>query len=457
MMKKILIVDDEKFIRNGISAIINNNFPDVFQTELAKNGKEALEFMQKTTFDLIITDINMPFMNGIDFIKELRQSKQELTVIVISGYDEFEYARQCMKYGVQNYLLKPINDKELVEVIKENLKNSSSETIETVDDEKKLEYVYIEKAKDYIEKNYYKDINMAVVSNYVSLNYSYFSSIFNKDTGMNFSDYLNFVRIEKAKVLLKNIDYKIHEISEMVGYKNPKHFTKNFKKFTKLTPVEYRISKWGIIMIDFSMESKLYKFSKFIYEIMKINIMIFLLSLTIVGIGSSISSGFYEINQVFRKKADSNFGRFIRNFKVNFKKSLYFSAPIIFILYVFWRHYSFSILSSKIFTYGFLLLTILVISYMFGLLIATGLLDMTLKNTLIYGIMLVTEKVFLIIPVSILLVLFSKFVLLNFPVILIFFNIIIPVVFYYLMYEKIINNKKFLTEEGENLWKNTCH
>lgn len=242
-MKKILIVDDEKFIRNGISAIISNNFPELFQIELAKNGQEALEIMKKIEFDLVITDINMPFINGIDFIKEIRQIFGELNIIVISGYDEFEYARQCMKYGVKNYLLKPINDKELVEIVKETIKSNNEVISEINEDEKKLEYVYIEKAKDYIEKNYYKDINMAVVSNYVSLNYSYFSSIFNRDTGMNFSDYLNFVRVEKAKVLLKNIDYKIHEVSEMVGYKNPKHFTKNFKKFTKLTPVEYRILK----------------------------------------------------------------------------------------------------------------------------------------------------------------------------------------------------------------------
>lgn len=242
-MKKILIVDDEKFIRNGISAIIGNNFPELFQIELAKNGQEALEIMKKIEFDLVITDINMPFMNGIDFIKEIRQILGNLEIIVISGYDEFEYARQCMKYGVKNYLLKPINDKELVEIVKETMTSTDEVISEINEDEKKLEYVYIEKAKDYIEKNYYKDINMAVVSNYVSLNYSYFSSIFNRDTGMNFSDYLNFVRVKKAKVLLKNIDYKIHEVSEMVGYKNPKHFTKNFKKFTKLTPVEYRILK----------------------------------------------------------------------------------------------------------------------------------------------------------------------------------------------------------------------
>lgn len=243
-MKKILIVDDEKFIRIGISAVLTNYFHDKYQIELAKNGKEALELMELIKFDLIITDINMPFINGIDLIKEVRKTDNNIGIIVISGYDEFEYARQCMKYGVKNYLLKPINNEELIEIVKENIVEDEILIINPQEyEEKKLEDIYIEKAKEYIEKNYYRDINMAVVSNYVSLNYSYFSSLFNKLAGMNFSDYLNFVRVEKSKILLKNIEYKIHEISEMVGYKNSKHFTKNFKKFEKITPMEFRVLK----------------------------------------------------------------------------------------------------------------------------------------------------------------------------------------------------------------------
>ena len=242
IMKKILIVDDEKFIRNGISAILSNSFGDTIVVELAKNGKEALEILKKDEFHLVITDINMPFINGIDLIKEFRTFNKRAEIIVISGYDEFEYARQCMKYGVKNYLLKPVNDVELIDLIKENME---IEEINVVEDphQVKLDHIYIEKAKTYIENNYFKDINMAVVSNYVSLNYSYFSSVFNKIVGMNFSDYLNFVRVQKSKILLKNIDYKIHEISDMVGYKNSKHFTKNFKKFEKITPIEFRVKK----------------------------------------------------------------------------------------------------------------------------------------------------------------------------------------------------------------------
>lgn len=244
-MKKIMIVDDEKFIRNGISAILNNNFEQGIEIELAKNGKEALELFSKNSFNLIITDINMPFINGIDFIKEVRKTNLVVNIIVISGYNEFEYARQCMKYSVKDYILKPINESELIELVSEYIKSEKISDVKIEQEDKKMDDVYIEKAKEFIENNYFKDINMAVVSNYVSLNYSYFSSLFNRIIKMNFSDYLNYVRVEKSKMLLKNVDYKIHEVSEMVGYKNSKHFTKNFKKFQKITPLEFKVLKRG--------------------------------------------------------------------------------------------------------------------------------------------------------------------------------------------------------------------
>lgn len=242
-LKKILVVDDEKFIRTGISLILEDTFKEQVEVIQAKNGKEAIEIIESREFDIIISDINMPFINGIDLIKEIRKSNQDVEVIVISGYDVFEYARQCMKYGVKNYLLKPINDEELIDIVSVSI-GKNKDVFEEEDN--KLEDIYIEKAREYIETHYFKDINMAVVSNFVSLNYSYFSSLFNKHMGMNFSDYLNYIRIQKSKVLLKNIDYKIHEISEMVGYKNSKHFTKNFKKFEKRTPMEFRLLKKGI-------------------------------------------------------------------------------------------------------------------------------------------------------------------------------------------------------------------
>lgn len=113
--------------------------------------------------------------------------------------------------------------------------------IDEEDDESK-NYVKIQNAIEYIKNNYSSDLNMAVVSNYVSMNYSLFSYTFKKYTGTNFVNYLKDVRIGEAKKLLQQTDMKIVEISARVGYEHEKHFTRTFKTITGLTPSQYRNS-----------------------------------------------------------------------------------------------------------------------------------------------------------------------------------------------------------------------
>jgi len=98
----------------------------------------------------------------------------------------------------------------------------------------------IDKAIGYVYENYNKDLNMAVVANHVSLNYSYFSFLFREQTGLSFVDFLKKVRIEKSKELLKDPGFKIADVSHMVGYKDVKYFTRNFRELVGISPLEYR-------------------------------------------------------------------------------------------------------------------------------------------------------------------------------------------------------------------------
>lgn len=98
----------------------------------------------------------------------------------------------------------------------------------------------VDAAISYIDENYYKDISMTMVANYVSIYYTNFSILFSEEMGMSFVDYLRQVRINKSKELLKATEYKIKEVSEMVGFKNPKHFAKSFKLVTGISPIEYK-------------------------------------------------------------------------------------------------------------------------------------------------------------------------------------------------------------------------
>ncbi len=474
-MKKLLIVEDEKIIRQGIKAMVIRSAVPIDEIILCKNGEEAYEIVKNDQIDVMITDIRMPKKDGITLVKEIQSLPYVPKVIVISGYDDFSYAVELLRNGAKEYLLKPIErdkinmileklEKEIkAEEIQQNenikigcqqfkymllnpviseeevkaienkfknyflngeyvvcctnyrtrkdmsreeviflddingqsvfiVKNSGKEEIlsnllkdhfvgvsrehknlgelkeaygealyarkyafatgnfiteyshtestkETVSDEtidqfvqmvgtdklgeadkvlirilyktkqgqiepdyfmslmntlvekiclnyknildfeaeniSDLKNVYeydnagsyyeaisgwiesinerlitefddyknkqkIQKAVRYIQENYDRDLNMAVVSNFISMNYSLFSYVFKQYTGMNFVNYLKTIRINEAKRLLEKTDKKIIEISSLIGYENEKHFMKIFKSVCGVSPSEYR-------------------------------------------------------------------------------------------------------------------------------------------------------------------------------------------------------------------------
>jgi YesN/AraC family two-component response regulator len=474
-MKKLLIVEDEKIIRQGIKAMVMRSLVPIEEIILCKNGEEAFEIVKNNQIDVMITDIRMPKKDGITLVKEIQSLPNIPKVIVISGYDDFSYAVELLRYGAKEYLLKPIErDKirmileklekeinaeelQLNEILKigcqqfkymllnnsiseeevlsieskfkecffdceyivcctnyralndlnrENiiflddingqsifiLKASDKEEVlsnllkdhyvgvsrghknlralregyaqalyarkyafatgnfiteynrtesrkETVPGDLIEQYVQmvgtdkleeankflirilyktkqgqiepdsfmsimnavvekicmnyknvldfntenlkalknaygydnagsyfeaisawieaingkllnefddhknkqkIQKAIKFIQENYDKDLNMAVVSNYISMNYSLFSYVFKQYTGMNFVNFLKTIRINEAKRLLEETDKKIIEISSLVGYENEKHFMKLFKTVCGVSPSEYR-------------------------------------------------------------------------------------------------------------------------------------------------------------------------------------------------------------------------
>lgn len=501
-MRQLLIVDDERNIRLGMKVMINRKFPHLFDIFLASNGVEAMHMAKEQLFDIVITDIKMPQMDGIQLMKELHQLKRKPFILVLSGYDDFQYAKDAIKCEVKDYLLKPVNRIELytaMERVLQELKNKevveknvssvqqkteelrssqlnyillhptiTEEEIKTICERAQLDLLYkpfyiaiikgsmqeknigdqviyqdtlkvlgqngiwfidknrqlvilvndihwikkiteklpnlykigisekgtditnfkecyrqaaealkyhfllsstglifyeeyknrqskqapiemikkignmlgtdreaelklllmqvlnhkelelakiqyveeinhlfnnlvfdkvfnklgessvdifqmyhrlgsmylfdtvieyarnvnqfvirlneylhqikqvytshneMEAAVTYIKYNYMKELNLAIVSNHVSLNYSYFSHAFKEYTGANFVAYLRKVRIEKAKELLTHSNEKVYEISEIIGYKNPKLFSRVFRELEGISPQEYR-------------------------------------------------------------------------------------------------------------------------------------------------------------------------------------------------------------------------
>lgn len=245
-MYKILIADDEFEIRNGLSSYFPWEEIGFEVVGIVENGGEALTFINEHHVDVLLTDIRMPELTGIEVAKQLDEQKSPVQVVFLSGYKDFDYAQQAIQYGVKNYITKPTKYSELVAVFNK-IKTQLDEKNQTIKSEFNQDKV-IEKISNYVSEHY-QQASLEGASQHVHLNPVYISKYFKDKTGRNFSDYVVEVKMEKAAMFLKNPNYKIYEISELVGYSNAKNFTRTFRNYYGKTPREYR-NEEGNMHID---------------------------------------------------------------------------------------------------------------------------------------------------------------------------------------------------------------
>lgn len=248
-MLNILVVEDEAPIRDWIGYTIKNISEDFNVMGSANNGKEAYDIALKYQPDVIITDIKMPVMDGIELSRKIKEVIPEVYIIILTNFAEFSYAKEAISCGVYEYLIKSdIRTKELSEILYKINEKIKSKLV--ISEEKKLDKqdivktkIYsrsIEKALKYIDDNYKNHISLMDVSRHIYLSHEYFSRLFKEEVGENFSTYLTIYRINKARVLIKNTDMKISQVASEVGYSNAGYFSKNYKKYTGVSPEEDR-------------------------------------------------------------------------------------------------------------------------------------------------------------------------------------------------------------------------
>ena len=243
-MYKLMIVDDEKAMCEILAEIIDWEELGVKVVDTCKNGLEAYESARKLHPDIMLTDIRMPGMNGIELIERLTEEGEKIRFILLSAYGEFEYARRAMKYNVKHYLLKPCNEEQILQAVSEICgelvrMNVSGQTLELKQQysevtRKVLGIVEEELARDELSLKW-------IAENRLFMNVDYISRKFLSDTGQKFSTYLNAFRINKARELLISHEHSnMYDIADLVGYgNNPRYFSQIFKRVTGFTPTEY--------------------------------------------------------------------------------------------------------------------------------------------------------------------------------------------------------------------------
>lgn len=168
-MLKVLLVDDEPFIAKGLAVIIDWNAEGFEIVSLASNGKEALEFLKENKVDLIIADIKMPVMTGLELLKCLREENiSEAHFVILSGYSDFEYAKQAMRYGCKDYILKPVEKDELLAIVREVAKASQSQK-EDEQEQQKMERAYMARNMIALLVGKYDEANLEYVKNHMRI------------------------------------------------------------------------------------------------------------------------------------------------------------------------------------------------------------------------------------------------------------------------------------------------
>ncbi|MBN8047303.1 response regulator transcription factor [Paraclostridium bifermentans] len=249
-MLDIIVVEDEAPIRDWIAYTISNISNEFNVLASASNGKEAYELALNLKPKVIISDIKMPIMGGIELTKKIKEVFPDIYVILLTNYAEFSYAKEAISCGVYEYLVKsdirPKELKEILDKVNESVKELEKNKVSKLQKESTLSESKdgysktIKKSIDYIHKNYKQHISLQDISNYVFLSHEYFSRLFKEEVGENFSSYLTNYRMKKAESLIKNTDMKISQIAIEVGYTNASYFSRSYKKFKGISPEDDR-------------------------------------------------------------------------------------------------------------------------------------------------------------------------------------------------------------------------
>lgn len=239
-MYSILIVEDEYLVRKGICSFIDFKSFQIERVAEAENGSKAWELFQAEPFDIVLTDINMPKMNGIQLAQAIKEKQPACHVIFLTGYNEFDYALSAVKLGVEDYLLKPFSkedvEKMLAGVIVKLQAEQKRHQLET--------FIPHEETND-IEKQISEhlgesDFSLKQLAEELGFSPNHLSVRIKKELGMTFQDYLIQERMRQAKLLLLTTDLKIYEVAEKVGFWDMNYFSQRFKQVVGVTPRQFR-------------------------------------------------------------------------------------------------------------------------------------------------------------------------------------------------------------------------
>ncbi len=254
-MYRVMVVDDEAIVRESVARLIPW---DKYRIELVRacaSAYEALAYLKEHEVDLMLVDIRLPVMTGLELIEQVRREWPGIAFIMISGYADFEYARQAMRANALDYLLKPLNEVSLLSAVRkaqegweqkqfrEHLREMGLSLPGNTDARKGCSPTVSQLLAIVDEEIANPELSLKWISSQrMYLNETYLSKLFQREMGEKFTAYLIRQRMLLAmRLMLRSPDAQVQEIAEQTGFgDNPQYFSSVFHKFTEMTPSEFR-------------------------------------------------------------------------------------------------------------------------------------------------------------------------------------------------------------------------
>ncbi len=268
-MVRLIIADDEMLERMLLYKILKKNLGDRCEICQAENGREVLMLYEERKAQILILDIEMPGITGIEAAEKIREADKECCIIFLTAFDEFAYAKKAITIRALDYLLKPFDEQELMLVVEEAVRRTEQRgdgiprdphgggpdrgqhgemppemspgaaALPDGAEAARLGRV-AEDISRYIQQNYVQDISMQELARKMNYSEAYFCKLFKQCFHKNFTAYLTEYRVKEAKKLLMQPTVNVKEAGRCVGYTDSGYFAKVFKRVTGMSPTEYR-------------------------------------------------------------------------------------------------------------------------------------------------------------------------------------------------------------------------